>query len=67
MDQIRLKAYGKVNIGLDVIGKKADGYHEVKMVMQTIGIYDEIHISRIFQPEIRIATNLSYVRIMRIT
>ena len=36
------KAYAKVNLGLDVLRKREDGYHEVKMIMQTIGICDEL-------------------------
>lgn len=40
--KLQIKAYGKINLGLDVIGKLPDGYHEVKMVMQTVGIYDEL-------------------------
>ena len=36
MDSIRLKARAKINLGLDVLGKREDGYHEVRMVMQTI-------------------------------
>lgn len=42
---INEKAYAKVNLGLDVLRRREDGYHEVKMVMQTIGICDEIRIS----------------------
>ena len=40
MDCITKKAYAKINLGLDVLGQRADGYHEVKMIMQTVGIYD---------------------------
>ena len=36
MNQIRLKALAKINLGLDVLRRKEDGYHEVKMIMQTI-------------------------------
>ena len=35
MDSIRLKARAKINLGLDVLGKRENGYHDVKMVMQT--------------------------------
>lgn len=48
MDQARSiteKAYAKINLGLDVLRKREDGYHEVRMIMQTIGICDEIKIS----------------------
>lgn len=43
----RIKAYAKINLGLDVLGKLPNGYHEVKMVMQTVGIYDEIVMEKI--------------------
>lgn len=42
MDRYSTKAYAKINLGLDVLGRMPDGYHEVKMVMQTVGIYDEL-------------------------
>ena len=47
MDSIRLKARAKINLGLDVLGKRDDGYHEVRMIMQTVGIYDRIIIKKI--------------------
>lgn len=40
------KAYAKVNISLDVVGKRDDGYHLLKMIMQKIDIYDEIIINK---------------------
>lgn len=40
MNSIQLKAYAKINLGLDVLRKREDGYHEVKMIMQTVDIYD---------------------------
>lgn len=40
--KFQIKAYGKINLGLDVLGKLPSGYHEVRMVMQTVGIYDEL-------------------------
>lgn len=42
---VREKAYAKVNLGLDVLSRREDGYHDVKMVMQSIGICDELIIS----------------------
>ena len=44
MDSIRLKARAKINLGLDVLGKRDNGYHDVRMVMQTVGIYDRLII-----------------------
>ncbi|WP_448902629.1 4-(cytidine 5'-diphospho)-2-C-methyl-D-erythritol kinase [Eubacterium sp.] len=46
MDKIELKAYGKINIGLDVIKKREDGYHDLDMIMQTVGVYDDVIISK---------------------
>ena len=42
---MRLKAMAKINLGLDVLGKREDGYHEVRMIMQTILMYDILDIS----------------------
>lgn len=61
MNQIRLKALAKINLGLDVLRRKEDGYHEVKMIMQTINLYDRIHMKKIEEKEIRIRTNLYYL------
>ena len=42
MDEISLKALAKINLGLDVLGKREDGYHDVRMIMQTIHLYDRV-------------------------
>ena len=39
---IKLKAMAKINLGLDVTRKREDGYHEVRMIMQSINMYDQI-------------------------
>ena len=46
MDSFQLKAYAKINLGLDVVKKLPNGYHQVKMVMQTVGIYDELTLEK---------------------
>lgn len=56
-----LKAYGKINLGLDVLRKREDGYHEVRMIMQTVGIYDKIDIYLKETPGIEVETNLYYL------
>ena len=61
MYQMRLKALAKINLGLDVLRRKEDGYHEVKMIMQTINLHDQIHMRKIKEDEIRIRTNLHYL------
>ena len=44
--EISLKAYGKINLGLDVVRRREDGYHEVKMIMQTVDLWDELVLPR---------------------
>lgn len=44
--EISLKAYGKINLGLDVVRRREDGYHEVKMIMQTVDLWDELTFLR---------------------
>lgn len=61
MDEITLKALAKINLGLDVTRKREDGYHEVRMVMQTIHLYDRLVIRRTKEPGIRIKSNLSFL------
>ena len=46
MDSCTLKAYAKINIGLDVTGKTDNGYHLLKTVMQQVDLYDVITIER---------------------
>ncbi len=64
-DEITLRAYGKINLGLDVIRKRPDGYHEVKMIMQTVSLYDNIRMKREPEPGIRIKTNFSFLPVGR--
>ena len=46
MDKLQLKAYGKINLGLDVIRKRPDGYHDLDMIMQMVDVYDDIIIEK---------------------
>ena len=46
MKDISVKALAKINLGLDVVRKREDGYHEVRMVMQTIHLFDRLEISK---------------------
>ncbi|MDO5409909.1 MAG: 4-(cytidine 5'-diphospho)-2-C-methyl-D-erythritol kinase [Lachnospiraceae bacterium] len=61
MKQIRLKAMAKINLGLDVVRKREDGYHEVRMIMQTVNLYDKLFISASPEPGIRLKTNLGFL------
>lgn len=58
---MRLRAMAKINLGLDVIGKREDGYHEVRMIMQTVKMYDLLEIRKKQTPGISLSTNLPYV------
>lgn len=46
MERLELKAYAKVNLGLDVIRKREDGYHELRMIMQTVDLYDTLTLEK---------------------
>ena len=58
---MRLKAMAKINLGLDVLGKREDGYHEVRMIMQTIRMYDILDIRKTRRPGIVLTTNLPFI------
>lgn len=60
-NDISLKALAKINMGLDVVRRREDGYHEVRMIMQTIQLYDRLDIKRTQEPGIQIQTNLSFL------
>ncbi len=61
MDQIRLKAMAKINLGLDVVRRREDGYHEVRMIMQNVYLYDNIFMKKIGDDEIKVSTNLHFL------
>lgn len=61
MVELNLKALAKINLGLDVLRRREDGYHEVRMVMQTIHLYDGIQLKRLSEKEIKVETNLYYL------
>ena len=57
----QLKALAKINLGLDVLGRREDGYHNVRMVMQTIYLYDNITIRRTKESGITLESNLYFL------
>lgn len=61
MEKMQLKALAKINLGLDVLRRREDGYHEVRMIMQTVHIYDRILLEKQADPGIRVKTNLYYL------
>jgi 4-diphosphocytidyl-2-C-methyl-D-erythritol kinase len=61
MESINLKALGKINIGLDVTGIREDGYHEVRMIMQTVNLFDKVGITKTADGSITMETNLKFL------
>lgn len=61
MRQIELKALAKINLGLDVLGKRENGYHDVRMIMQSIYLYDDVKIERKAAPGIELSSNLFFL------
>ncbi len=61
MDKINVKALAKINLGLDVVRKREDGYHEVRMIMQTIHLYDQLLITKKKEQGISITANLDFL------
>lgn len=61
MKQIKLKAYAKINLGLDVLRRREDGYHEVRMIMQTVRLFDQITMTKTRKNDIHLETNLRFL------
>lgn len=61
MDSTWINAPAKINIGLDVIRKREDGYHEVKMIMQSIRLFDRLTLTKSEEPGIRLTSNLHFL------
>lgn len=57
MSKTEQRAYAKINIGLDVLRRRQDGYHEVKMIMQTVNIYDDLILETTSEPGIHLQTD----------
>ena len=61
MEKLELKALGKINLGLDVLGRRENGYHDVRMIMQTLYLYDNVILQKKPEPGIEIESNLFYL------
>ncbi len=61
MDRLELNALGKINLGLDVLGRRDNGYHDVRMVMQSVYVYDRICVEKKKNAGIELSTNLGYL------
>ena len=61
MEHIKLKSRAKINLTLDVVGKRADNYHNLSMIMQTLSLHDSIYIKKIEKRRITLKSNLAYL------
>ena len=61
MPAIEVKAYAKLNLSLDVLGKRPDGYHDMRMVMQTVGLTDQLRLETGTGKPLRMETNLGFL------
>lgn len=61
MKDISVKALAKINLGLDVVRRREDGYHEVRMIMQTVHLFDRLEISKNISGQITMETNLAFL------
>lgn len=60
-ETLQLKALAKINLGLDVLGRRENGYHDVRMVMQTVYLYDNITIQKTEIPGVKVESNLYFL------
>ena len=61
MRTIQEKAHAKINLTLDVLGKRSDGYHDLTMVMQSVSLADTVTISETDSPELTLSSNLGFL------
>jgi len=54
MTEVRIPAFAKINLRLDILGKRADGYHELRTIFQTISLHDELRLRASPRPGIRL-------------
>ena len=61
METLRVKAFAKLNLTLDVLGKRPDGYHDLRMVMQSVTLHDEVTLARKGEGDLALRSDLSYL------
>lgn len=57
--KVKVKAFAKINLMLDICAKRNDGYHDLFMIMQSVGVYDTVTVERVKGREIQISCNIS--------
>ncbi len=61
MQRIGVRSPAKINLTLDVLGKKPNGYHDLRMIMQTVNLYDMVYIRKMQAQGIKMKTNLRWL------
>ena len=61
MAATEVRAYAKLNLSLDVLGKRPDGYHDMRMVMQTVGVTDTLRLETSTGQPLRMESNLGFL------
>lgn len=59
--KVKVKAYAKINLLLDIVAKRTDGYHDLFMIMQSIGVYDTVTVEKIKGNKIVIECNIDSI------
>lgn len=59
--EIKVKAYAKINLMLDIVAQRTDGYHDLFMIMQSIGLYDTITVTETKSKKITISCNIDSI------
>lgn len=60
-DEMKVRALAKINLSLDILGRREDGYHEVRMVMQSVDLYDLVTLKKEEEPGIRLSASYKYL------
>ena len=58
---MKVKAYAKINLTLDVTGKREDGFHTLDTVMQSVSLYDELELARVDEPGVHLLCSKEYL------
>ena len=61
MKELTIPAYAKINLTLDVLGKRPDGYHDLSMVMQSVSLADQVIIRETGEEGFTLKTDLGFL------
>lgn len=62
MEYIYAKGRAKINLALDVVRKREDGYHDLSTVMQSLALFDKLHIKKVYKPDyLKVISNLAWL------